>query len=204
MLRDYAFRAVYSCDVRANVRAGARALPLCGRAFSRCVAARFLAVWRMSPYAGKKHHKGAIIQNFNLVCSECCAIRLKRFTRVRERQMMGSIARTDGTAVDGTPDGTADHAANARRRSVAANDLGLPSYARSPRFLGGSKRPPAGCHSMSQCAPLAERAMMNSRSDNRFRYLAVSGFTPPSGASPNSASATQAARSARRTTVDAT
>src|SRR5690625_2265149 len=85
MLRDYAFRAVYPCGVRAR----ARVFTLCRRAFSRCVAGRFLAVapgafslWAgrflavqwMSPYAGKKHRNSALIRNFNLVCSECCAI----------------------------------------------------------------------------------------------------------------------------------
>src|SRR5690625_5468883 len=70
MLRDYAFRAVYPCGVRAR----ARVFTLWRRALSRCVAGRFFAVQWMSPYAGKKHRNSALIRNFNLVCSEWCAI----------------------------------------------------------------------------------------------------------------------------------
>src|SRR5690625_1079327 len=129
MLRDYAFRAVSPCDVRAR----ARVFMLCRRAFSRCGAGRFLAVQWMSPYAGKKHRNSALIRNFNLVCSECCAIRPKRFTKARERHSAACRTTRYGTAacrraIDGTrpvapPDGPevdrrADEPGDKDRKSV--------------------------------------------------------------------------------------
>src|SRR5690625_7239066 len=70
----------------------------------------------MSPYAGKKHRNSALIRNFNLVCSECCAIRPKRFTKARELHSAACRTTRYGTAacrraIDGTrpvapPDGT--------------------------------------------------------------------------------------------------
>src|SRR5690625_4175603 len=76
------------------------------RVFSLCRRAFFAVQW-MSPYAGKKHRNSALIQNFNLVCSEWCAIRPKRFTKARERHSAACRTTRYGTAacrraIDGT------------------------------------------------------------------------------------------------------
>src|SRR5699024_8171059 len=87
--------------------------------------------------------------------------------------------------------------------SAPPGDMGKVVERRRFRDVGGSCRPPAGCQRTSPDSPLAYLAIMKSKSESRFKYLAVRGFTPPSRESPCSSNACHAARSARRTIVDA-